>query len=130
MLQPVLPPRVLIVDDERAIRSLLRLHLEGSHSVDEAGGGNEALVMLGLRQYDLLIVDLVMPDMTGTDVIRVVHSLWPAVKVVAMSGLTVERMLPAAAGFVPLQKPFGRGAIVAAVETALGAEVNQGSPSR
>lgn len=63
---------ILIVDDDSSIRSLVRLQLEteGYH-VLEAGGGMEALELLKKdRDIDLIILDIMMPDMSGYDVCR------------------------------------------------------------
>jgi CheY-like chemotaxis protein len=61
--------RVLVVDDEADIRSMLAIVLstEGWH-VDEAADGREALLRCAAGRYDLVVLDLRMPEMTGLDV--------------------------------------------------------------
>lgn len=80
--QPVLSqgndrPRILIVEDEAATRTLLKLHLErAGYSVDEAGSGQEALTLVqqvGLPQ--LAILDMRMPEMDGFAVAAALHDL-------------------------------------------------------
>lgn len=63
---------ILIVDDDSDIRSLVRLQLETEgYRVLEAGGGTEALELLKKdRDIDLIILDIMMPDMSGYDVCR------------------------------------------------------------
>ncbi len=63
--------RVLIVDDEEDIRESLDalLTLEG-YSVDQAQNGSEGLRRLDSREYDLVLLDLMMPDRSGMDVLR------------------------------------------------------------
>ncbi|MEQ8443171.1 MAG: response regulator [Alphaproteobacteria bacterium] len=62
--------RVLLVEDEEAMRHLLRNSLEDGHYiVDEAGNGVEALDRLSLRQPDLIILDLMMPEMDGFELL-------------------------------------------------------------
>lgn len=71
-LQAIAPPRALVVDDEGAIRSVLRRWLERrGWVVDEAPDGTEAVRVLGAhdvprpREYDLIISDMCMPGMDG-----------------------------------------------------------------
>ena len=62
---------VLVVDDEPAIRRLLRTSLAAQgYRVVEAADGREAFAAFRRDQPDLLILDLGLPDMTGIDVIR------------------------------------------------------------
>jgi DNA-binding NtrC family response regulator len=67
--------RVLVIDDEPAIRESLHalLTLEGGFSVDLAENGTEGLNRLGARGYDLVLLDLMMPDMSGMDVLHEVR---------------------------------------------------------
>ena len=64
--------RVLVIDDEPAIRESLHalLTLEGGYSVDLAEGGVEGLQKLAKRSYDLVLLDLMMPDMSGMEVLH------------------------------------------------------------
>jgi DNA-binding NtrC family response regulator len=63
---------VLVIDDEPAIRESLHalLTLEGGYTVDLAEGGVEGLQKLARRGYDLVLLDLMMPDMTGMEVLH------------------------------------------------------------
>lgn len=61
--------KVLVVDDEEMTRNLLRLMLSRSHyTVIEAGGGYQALEMVQEHKPDLVILDLMMPDLDGFSV--------------------------------------------------------------
>jgi DNA-binding response OmpR family regulator len=63
---------VLIVDDERKLREMLRLYLEqDGYRVVEAGNGREALYVARYERPDLIILDLMMPEMTGSEFMRV-----------------------------------------------------------
>ena len=63
--------RLLIVDDDDQVRrSIVRfLQLKG-YTVDQAGSGEEALKLLAVGQYDLMTVDLVLPGLSGTEIMR------------------------------------------------------------
>lgn len=84
--------RILIIDDESQIRSMLRLMLERvGYEVVEAPDGIE-----GIRQYrekpaDLIITDLIMPNKDGIGMIIDLKKEFPKVKIIAMSGGGVNR---------------------------------------
>ena len=84
--------RILIIDDEPQIRSMLRLMLErGGYEVAEATDGIE-----GIRQYrenpaDLILTDLIMPNKDGIGMIIDLKKEFPQVKIIAMSGGGVNR---------------------------------------
>ncbi len=63
--------RILVVDDEEDIRSMLGIVLSGEGwEVDDASGGAQALTMCASRKYDVVVLDLRMPGLTGLDVAR------------------------------------------------------------
>ncbi len=63
--------RVLIVDDDSSVRSTLRHKLEDmGHRVMDASGGREALLIADRQQPDVAIVDILMPEMDGLEVIK------------------------------------------------------------
>lgn len=76
--------RILVVDDEAAIRKLLRIGL-GTHGYEviEADSAAEALRMAVARAPRLIVLDLGLPDMEGVDVIRRLRE-WSAVPVVVL----------------------------------------------
>ena len=67
---------VLIVEDSKAIRSLIRIALEeeGGFFTTEANNGFEALRTLPSRAFDLIITDINMPDINGLELISFVKS--------------------------------------------------------
>lgn len=84
------PPRsrILIVDDEPVIlRSLLRI-LGGQHDVDAADNGAEALALIARKFYDLILSDVMMPNMSGVDLYESVAAanLDQAARIVFMTG--------------------------------------------
>ncbi len=64
--------RLLIVDDDREIRSVLSLYLEEDTDlvIDTAGSGEEALARNGTSPYDIIVTDLKMPGMGGIELIK------------------------------------------------------------
>jgi two-component system, OmpR family, response regulator ResD len=64
---------ILVVDDEWAMRNLLKIHLSGSYKVIEASNGSEALSKL-TNDVDLVLLDIMMPDMNGWDVCKRIRS--------------------------------------------------------
>ena len=87
-------PDILVVDDEPAVRRALRMSLEPrGFSVSTAQNGREALRELCTRssedrQYDAIILDIVMPDIDGWEVLRAIQNnpLWKHIPVVVISG--------------------------------------------
>jgi CheY-like chemotaxis protein len=84
---------ILVVDDESSIQTLLRdvLSMDG-HRVDVASSGAEALRSMYDRQYDLIITDIKMPEMSGPDFYRRVRDIdrEQAERMVFITGDTVN----------------------------------------
>jgi two-component system, cell cycle sensor histidine kinase and response regulator CckA len=104
--------RIAVVDDEEILRTMLQhvLKSEG-HTVLCYSGGREALVGLSTQQktVDLVILDMMMPDMGGVETFEHIHAAYPEVKVLLSSGYSMnndtEKLLAlGVAGF--LQKPY------------------------
>jgi two-component system alkaline phosphatase synthesis response regulator PhoP len=69
------PISVLVVEDDPAIRELLRLHLaHGGYAVEEIENGRDALARTGAVRFDLILLDLMLPDFDGVTVCRSVRS--------------------------------------------------------
>lgn len=86
--------KILIIDDEPAIRSLLRLQLEkAGHTVLEAADGVEGLLMVKNDAPDLVFLDVMIPKMDGWQVCREIKKL-RSVPVVMLTTLTqkIEEM--------------------------------------
>ena len=63
--------KILVVDDEERIRRLLKMYLEREeYSIDEAEDGNEALAKAFANDYDVILLDLMMPGKDGIEVCR------------------------------------------------------------
>jgi YesN/AraC family two-component response regulator len=86
-------PVVLIVDDDAPVRSFMRIALEDTASSIEAPDGEQALQALerlGGRTLDLLLLDYVMPNRSGLEVLRAVRRHWPWIPVVIITGFGSE----------------------------------------
>ena len=79
--------RILIIDDEQQIRSMLRLMLErDGYEVVEAPDGIEGIKTYRQNPADLIITDLIMPNKDGIGMIIELQKEFPDVKIIAMSG--------------------------------------------
>ena len=84
--------RILLIDDEEPVRTLLRKMLEQfGHTVIEARGGTEGLALFPHAHVELVITDIVMPDKDGLEVLRELRRMDPSVKILAISGADVDR---------------------------------------
>lgn len=79
--------RILIVDDDTLVRDALVLLLErDGHEVLEAVNGVEAIAIFRERLPDLVITDIIMPDMEGFETIREMRRIAAGLKIIAISG--------------------------------------------
>jgi DNA-binding NarL/FixJ family response regulator len=86
--------RVLIADDHAVVRAGYRQFLEAEPSITEIGeaaSGNETLNRLRAQRWDMLLLDIHMPDRGGLDILRHVNTGYPHVRVLVTSGLPEEQ---------------------------------------
>jgi CheY-like chemotaxis protein len=131
--RPTLPPcRVLLVDDEAIVRGQLRRSLElRGYTVVEAADGRDALAALvpagGVAPaIDVVILDMTMPDLDGSEVLRQLRAAGSHVPVVVSSGyldIAVERRLARGEFQGFLAKPYSASELVSAIERARGAKM-------
>jgi DNA-binding NtrC family response regulator len=117
-------PRILIIDDDVAVRTTVRHLLErAGYQIVEAGDGREGSRMLD--GVDLVITDLLMPEVDGVDLLGMIRREGLTVPVIAMSGggkvdsksyLDVAKALGA---FATIAKPFELDHLLATVRDAL-----------
>jgi diguanylate cyclase (GGDEF)-like protein len=82
--------RVLVVDDQSAMRNLVRLTLDfepGFQVIAEASDGREAVALARHHQPDLVLLDLAMPGVGGLEALSLIRAVSPAARVVVLSGL-------------------------------------------
>ena len=116
-------PRVLVVDDDAAMRDMVTsmLEEEGLHA-QSAGSAREALERSGDEHFDVVLSDIQMPGEDGRDLVSALRELRPEVPVILMTAFgsidsAVESMR--AGAFDYITKPFKRSAIMAALGRAL-----------
>jgi CheY-like chemotaxis protein len=101
-----------VVDDESAITRVIRRTLSAGHDVTALGGGQEALARLTLdRDWDVILCDLMMPEMNGMELFHAVRTLAPSLadRFVFLSGGVFEPRVQAFLDAIPnarLEKPF------------------------
>ena len=79
--------KILIIDDEKDICELLEeLFKEEGWNAITANDGKEALDHLSSECIDLVITDMVMPKMEGTEILKTIMKDYPAIKIIVMSG--------------------------------------------
>ncbi len=114
--------RILIVDDEPEITSILNDLFAPKHECSTASSAEEAIERLQVNNYDLVISDITMPGMSGLELIPRVKSLAPNSVVVMVSGMqTVESAIDALrlGAFDYVMKPFDLRQVEAVVKRAL-----------
>lgn len=80
---------ILVIDDDAALRSLLKMRLKSTgHTVDTAETGWDGLSKLEHADYDVVLLDYMMPGITGLTVLQHIHARRPSVPVVMMTGHT------------------------------------------
>lgn len=83
--------KILVVDDEENIRTLLRqVLLDPKRAILVAEGGQKAIVVFRQERPDITILDLRMPDVSGLDVLKEIRAMDPSATVIVYSGLLGE----------------------------------------
>jgi DNA-binding NtrC family response regulator len=114
-------PRILIVDDEAAIRSLLATAFErAGYDVRTAPDGPEAVELCTGESFDAVLSDVVMPRMNGHDLARWIAERHPRTRLVLMSGFDLGcQQCPYAPRCQFLPKPFRLREVLSVVGDAL-----------
>jgi CheY-like chemotaxis protein/AraC-like DNA-binding protein len=111
-------PTVLVIDDQESVRLALEIALEREFDVLTADGGPSALALLRLHGIDVVLLDLLLPEMTGLDLlseIKAAHPALPVIVVTAVRGtpVVVEAMRRGAENY--LTKPWEEAPLLAMV---------------
>jgi two-component system KDP operon response regulator KdpE len=113
---------VLVIDDERPIRRFLRTSLQGhGYTVFEAETGQDGLVQAAGHRPDVIVLDLGLPDMDGTEVTRRLRE-WTSAPIIILSvrDREADKIAALDAGADDyLTKPFGVGELMARIRVSL-----------
>lgn len=118
--------RILLIDDDEAVRLTIRNGLmSAGHNVVEAPNGDRGLVAFEAESFDVVILDILMPEKEGIETIREMRRRNGEVPIIAISGggssrafdfLAIAKSLGAT---TTLAKPFSRDALLAEVGSVL-----------
>src|SRR5581483_15372 len=114
-------PRILVVDDEELVRTMLARLLESKYHCDTTGCTEEALALLDHNEYELVMSDISMPGRDGLDLLSDVRARNPQAVVVMISGLqnqrhTIEALRRGAFDYIT--KPFRLAGVECGIERA------------
>ena len=123
-------PRVLVVDDDPLVCGAIEACLQRQgFETTIADGGESGLSALETAAFDVMLIDIFMPNMRGYESIRVFHERAPAIPLIAMSGYSFANLATPSHEFLAmslqygatryLRKPFTPTSLVAAVTDCL-----------
>jgi len=116
-------PKILVVDDEKRIRDSCHTVLTGEgYTVACAESGSQGLEMIGREHFDIILLDLMMPQMSGLDVLPDIKADHPDTVVIVITGYStvehsIEAMKAGAFDFIP--KPFSPKKLKVVVSKAI-----------
>ena len=101
--------RILIADDHAVVRAGIRQFLEAEPSIREIGeaaSGADTLNQLRAKEWDLVLLDIFMPDQSGLDILQQIQAGFPKVRVLVLSGLPEKQyamsvLRAGASGYLP-----------------------------
>ena len=121
-----MPKRILVVDDEAPVRTMLRQALEREgYEVREADDGDGGLRLLDKQPIDLVLLDIFMPNKEGIETLLEIRSLFPRLKFIVISGggsrqnFSPLRAAKTLGAFGTLAKPFALHELLRMVSSAL-----------
>jgi two-component system response regulator FlrC len=113
---------ILVVEDDGPSGRAIALALKtAGHQVMNAGDGTEALELLSMHDFELVITDLLMPNLSGQNLINTIRLKWPHRPIILTSGYLSKDLGKAIIDGMSayLQKPFTPTALVMTVERLL-----------
>ncbi len=118
--------KILVIDDEAVIRETITEMLQrAGYEVWAAADGGEDIKLFREKDVDLVITDIIMPEVEGIETIRTLLQDQPDIKIIAISGggrISNDDLLQMAGHFgakLTLKKPFEREELLTAVRTVL-----------
>ncbi|RVD32936.1 response regulator transcription factor [Mesorhizobium sp. M4A.F.Ca.ET.020.02.1.1] len=127
-------PHILVVDDDREIRTLLGRYLDGQgFRVSVAADRRESEQKLGSGQFDLIVLDVMLPDGSGLDICRALRDRKPHIPVILLTALKedVDRIIGLELGADDdLGKPFNPRELAARIRAVLRRSAPEEAPPR
>lgn len=129
---------ILVIDDDSAVRATIEIVLKREgHEIVLAADGRKGLQLFQADRFDLLIVDIFMPDMDGLETIGLVQKQQPGIPIIVISGYNSGagsmpdflNMATKLGAVYSLQKPFRPADLLEAVATCLGEAAGVASAS-
>jgi two-component system cell cycle response regulator CpdR len=122
-------PRILLAEDDTSMREYLQRALQRvGYDVDSVGCGTEAMPLLESDRYDLLLTDIVMPEMDGIELAQKASAIDPDIRVMFITGFAAVALQ--SGGAAPeakmLSKPFHLKDLVAEVDRIFQTEDQHG----
>jgi PAS domain S-box-containing protein len=115
--------KILVVDDEEIIRiTLSGFLMKDNHDVQVAEDADQAIELFAKTDFDVVVSDIILPRMTGVDLLKAIRKISPSVQVIMMTGMpTIETASESlrAGAFDYLYKPIRKDAILKTVRNAL-----------
>jgi DNA-binding NtrC family response regulator len=115
--------RILVIDDDENIRKVVCAILKDKgYNVDTAGSGNEAITKICQGHYDLMLVDIRLPDMEGTEILTRINDTVPRIRKIIVTGYpTLQNAVTAVnqGADAYIMKPFDVEKMLATIEEQL-----------
>jgi signal transduction histidine kinase/ActR/RegA family two-component response regulator len=128
-IEPTVPgARILLVEDDPRVRAATVGALEDlDYQPTACASGADAIVSFDAQEYDLVISDVIMPEMTGPELVRILKGKRPDIAVLFVTGYVGEGESDDLVGHELLRKPFTVSALATSVAAALSRQTS-GSP--
>jgi len=114
---------ILVVDDEQIVLDSVRKHLRKTdYNLETVSSAREALKMLAMKMFHLVLTDLMMPDIDGLELMKMVKSRYPRIPVIMITGyaaVDTGREATQLGSFDNLAKPFSKVELLTAIDRAL-----------
>jgi signal transduction histidine kinase len=125
--EPTVPgARILLVEDDPRVRAATVDALEDlDYQPIACESGADAIKLFDAQPFDLVISDVIMPEMTGPELIRILKGKKPEIAVLFVTGYVGEGESEDLIGYELLRKPFTVGALASAVAAALARPVSE-----
>ena len=114
--------KILLVDDKKGFLDSMKLILGGRFQVDTAQNGREAIERIKANQYDVAVVDIVLPDFLGTDLLVKIKEVSPLTEVIMITGypsIPTARYSLRHGAFDYLERPLSHEKLIEEIEEAL-----------